>query len=288
MSTSAKIITPAAVLLVAVMFLTARAQFFGGGGYRNREIRNPELIREKEEMEKAIDPKFAGDVFTFARLRFGADTGYRFGGGRLWDDDSPEADLSLIYRLYQVTSLKVKPGLNYLDITAKDLGNYPFVYLASAGRAVLTDDESADLRHYLLNGGFLMVDDFWGDDQWQHFYEQIKRVFPDREPVELTPDHRIFHTVFDFQQEPQIPSVGAFLRTGESYDPGWPYVEKNHDPHYYAIYDDHQRMMVVICHNNHYGDGWEHETDDNVYFDTISKPKAYPMFINILVYAMTH
>ena len=47
-------------------------------------------------------------------------------------------------------------------------------------------------------------------------------------------------------------------------------------------------MMVVICHNNHYGDGWEHETDDNVYFDTISKPKAYPMFINILVYAMTH
>jgi hypothetical protein len=289
MSTSAKVIKLGVVLIMGVMLLSAPAQFFGGGGYsRSYQIRNPEMLREKAEMEKALDPKFGEDVFTFARLRFGADTGYRFGGGRLWDDDSPEADLNLIYRLYQVTSLKVRPGLNYVDITPKDLPNYPFVYLASAGRLVLTDDETDTLRHYLLGGGFLMVDDFWGDDQWQHFYEQIKRVFPDREPVELTMDNRIFHTVFDFQKAPQIPSVGAFLRTRESYDPGWPYFEKNHDPHYYAIYDDHQRMMVVICHNNHYGDGWEHETDDNTYFDAISVPKAYPMFINILVYAMTH
>jgi hypothetical protein len=153
---------------------------------------------------------------------------------------------------------------------------------------VLTDQEVAALRAYLLNGGFLMVDDFWGDDQWQHFYEQIKRIFPDREPVELTLDNRIFHTVFDFKKEPQIPSVGAFLRDGQSYDPGWPYFIKNQDPHYYAVYDDKQRMMVIICHNNHYGDGWEHETDDHTYFDRFSEPQAYPMFINILVYAMTH
>lgn len=289
MSTSSKAITSGVVLLVAIVLLSARAQYFGGGGSRRSyEIRNPELIREKEEMEKALDPKFKEDVFTFARLRFGADLGYRFGGGRLWDDDSPEADLNLIFRLYQVTSLKVRPGLNYIDITTKDLANYPFVYLAAAGRLVLTDDESTALRHYLLNGGFLMVDDFWGDDQWQHFYEQIKRVFPNREPVELTLDHRIFHTVFDFKKAPQIPSVGAFLRTRQSYDPGWPYFDKNHDPHYYAIYDDKQRMMVIICHNNHFGDGWEHETDDTSYFDSFSEPMAYPMFINILVYAMTH
>ena len=109
------------------------------------------------------------------------------------------------------------------------------------------------MRHYLLGGGFLMVDDFWGDDQWQHFYEQIKRVFPDREPVELTMDNRIFHTGFDFQKAPQIPSVGSFLNTGLTYDSLATYFDnKGHEPHYYAIYDDHQRMMVVICHNNHY------------------------------------
>ena len=60
-------------------------------------------------------------------------------------------------------------------------------------------------------------------------------------------------------------------------------MERGHDPHYYAIYDDKHRMMVLICHNNHFGDGWEHETDDESYFDTFSEPMAYPMFINILV-----
>jgi len=289
--TSYKFAVPSAVLLVAALLLSAPAQFNGGGGgwfHRSYEIRDPEKIKEKAEMENALDPAFREDVFTFARLRFDADRGYRFGGGRLWDDDTPEADLNLIFRLYQVTSLKVRPGLNFIDITTKELANYPFVYLASAGRMVLKDDEVTTLRQYLLSGGFLMADDFWGDDQWRHFYAQIKRVFPDREPVELTLDHRIFHTVFDFKKEPQIPSVGAFLRTRLPYDPGWPYIEKDHGPHFYAIYDDKQRMMVIICHNNHFGDGWEHETDDESYFDSFSEPMAYPMLINILVYATTH
>jgi hypothetical protein len=289
MTASFKAITSCLVLLAILVFVSARAQFFGGGGYsRSYQIRDPELLREKAEMEKAVDPKFSEDVFTFARLHFGADLGGRFGGGRLWDDDTPEADLNLVYRLYQVTSLKVRPGLNYIDITPKELGKYPFVYVASGGRLTLNDDEVATVRQYLLNGGFMMVDDFWGDDQWHHFYDQIKRVFPNREPVELTLDHRIFHTVFDFKKEPQIPSVSTFLRTRQSYENGWPYFEKNHDPHYYAIYDDQQRMMMIICHNNHYGDGWEHETEDTSYFDAFSEPMAYPMFINILVYAMTH
>ena len=133
-----------------------------------------------------------------------------------------------------------------------------------------------------------MVDDFWGDGEWQRFYEQIKRVFPDREPVELTLDHRIFQIVMPFKKLPQIPSVGSFVNTGLTYDAGYDYGNKGHEPHYFGIYDDKQRMMVVICHNNHFGDGWEHETQDPSYFDKISEPMAYPMFINILVYAMAH
>jgi len=291
MRTSFKAITSCVVLLIIVMILSARAQFYGGGGFRRGyQIRNPETIKEQEAMEKSLTPGFQEDVFTFARLRFGPGGygGYGFGRGRTWDDDTPDADLSLTYRLYEVTSLKVRPGLNYIDITTKELANYPFVYVAAAGSMVLTDDEVAALRTYLLNGGFLMVDDFWGDDQWQHFYEQIKRVFPDREPVALTMDNRIFHTVFDFKQPPQSPSVGSFLNTGLTYDVGYDYAQKGHEPHYYGIYDDKQRMMVVICHNNHFGDGWEHETQNPIYFDKVSEPMAYPMFINILVYAMTH
>jgi len=277
------------VVLATLALLSVEAQYRGGGRFRRGyEIRDPELIREQEVMEKALNPEFREDVFTFARLKFQPDRDYRFGGGRQWDDDAPEADLNLIFRLHEVTSLKIRPGLNFIDITTEDLGKYPIVYLASAGRLVLSDDEAKALRQYLLAGGFMLADDFWGDDQWQHFHEQLKRVFPDREPEELTLTNRIFHTVFDFKHQPQIPSVGAYMRTGQSYDPGWPYYEKNQDPHYYALYDDKKRMMALICHNNHYGDGWEHEGDDETYFDRFSEPMAYPMLINILVYTMSH
>jgi hypothetical protein len=285
---SRKYLVPMVALLGGIFLLSAHGQFGGGRFRRGYETRNPDELREQQEMGKAIKPGFEEDTFTFARLRFDADTGYGLGRGRLWDDDTPEADLTLTYRLYQLTSLKVRPGLNFIDITTNDLENYPFVYLAAAGRLELSDDEAATLRHYLLNGGFLMVDDFWGDEQWHHFYDQIKRVFPNREPVELTLAHQIFHNVFDFKKLPQIPSVGAFLSYRISYDPGPSYVEKGHDPHFYAIYDDKQRLMVLICHNNHFGDGWEHETDDESYFDTFSEPMAYPMFMNILFYVMSH
>ncbi|MGA2747937.1 MAG: DUF4159 domain-containing protein [Verrucomicrobiota bacterium] len=276
----------AALCAVLLALFSAHAQF-GRGRFGRRFRTDPETQREQQLMEKSLDPAFKEDVFTFARLKFEADRAYQYGGWRSWDDDTPEADLNLIFRLFEVTSLKVRPGLTFIDITPKELANYPFVYLAAAGRVDLAQDEAAALRQYLLNGGFLMVDDFWGDVQWRHFYEQIKRVFPDREPVEMSLDHPIFHAVFNFRQQPQIPSVGTFLQEGLSYDPA-PYVEKNHDPHYYGIYDDKERMMVLICHNNHYGDGWEHEGQDESYFDTYSEPMGYPMLINILVYATTH
>jgi hypothetical protein len=287
-----KFAAPLTLLMIALLILSAHAQFRGGRGGRFRrgfEIRNPERLKEQEMMKKALDPAFTNDVFTFARLKFGQYAGGRFGRGRLWDDDTPDADLNLIFRLYQVTSLKVRPGLNFIDISVADLPDYPFVYLAAGGQAVLSDEEASALRNYLLNGGFLMVDDFWGDDQWRHFYEQIKKVLPEREPVELTLDHPIFHNVYSFKKEPQIPSVGSFMSYNLPYDPGvGPYEEKSHDPHYYGIYDDKQRMMVLACHNNHFGDGWEHEGDDDSYFYTFSMPLAYPMFLNILTYAMEH
>ncbi len=275
-------------LLTLCLLLSAQGQYGRRSG-RNRtyEIRNPERIKEQEMMQKALDPAFKEDVFTFARLRFESDYG-GYGRGRVWDDDTPEADLNASFRLFQVTSLKVRPGLNFVDITTKDLAGYPFVYLAGAGRLALGDEEAAALRRYLLNGGFLMVDDFWGDDQWEHFAGQVKQIFPDRAPEAMDLTHPIFHTVFNFKKQPQIPSVGDFMYSGQSWDQRYRYEQWNHDPHYYGVYDDQRRLIMLICHNNHYGDGWEHEGDDESYFDLFSEPMGYPMLINILAYAMSH
>jgi hypothetical protein len=91
MSASFIAITSCVALLLVVLFLSAQAQFLGGGGCRrNYQIRNPETIKEQEAMEKSLAPGFQEDVFTFARLSFGADQGCRFGGGRTWGDDTPE------------------------------------------------------------------------------------------------------------------------------------------------------------------------------------------------------
>jgi len=132
------------------------------------------------------------------------------------------------------------------------------------------------------------VDNFWGDAAWQTFASQLRRVFPDRQPVELGLDHPIFHSVYDFKKKPQIPTAGQYERMGIFYDYGRDYAIMGHDPHYFAIFDDKGRMMMVICHNNHFGDGWEHEGEDPDYFHVISEGMAYPMFINIVTYAMTH
>jgi hypothetical protein len=289
LNTPSRVFMALGVVLVMVgLLVSAQAQYRSrrAGRFRGGYESNPRT-QEQEMMQKAIDPAFSEDVFTFARLKFSAEE-RGWGWGRTWDDDTPNADLMLTFRLFQVTSLKVRPGLNFIDITTKDLADYPFVYLSAAGQAVFTEDEAAALRAYLLNGGFLMADDFWGDDEWEHFVGQVKLIFPNRtiEPMDLK--HPIFHTVYDFKKQPQIPSVGDFFSSGRSYDIRHRYEQWNHDPHYYGIYDDKHRLMMLICHNNHYGDGWEHEGDDETYFHIFSEQMGYPMFINVLVYTMSH
>ena len=282
----ARILAALAIASAMVWLLcSAQAQYRGRRNGR-RDARYAERMREQELMEKAINPAFTNDVFTFARLRFDDNGGYgRFRG---WNDDSPDADLNVIYRLFEATSMKVRPGINFIDITADQMADYPFVYMAGAGRATFDEQEAATLRDYMLKGGFMMVDDFWGDEEWDHFYEQLTQIFPKRKPELMDLTHPIFHNVYNFKKQPQIPSVGDFFGYGTSYDEGHAYVQQNHDPHYYGIYDDKHRLMMLICHNNHYGDGWEHEGDDETYFDIFSMPMGYPMLINVVTYVMSH
>jgi hypothetical protein len=197
--------------------------------------------------------------------------------------------MNFSFRLQQLTSLKVNPDPIHLRLTDERVYDYPFLYMIEPGRLYFSDEEVAALRRYLLNGGFLMVDDFWGDLQWENFYQQIRRVFPDREPTELPPDHEIFHCVYQLKERPQVPSIGA-AEYGRDQGITW---EMGHggntrDVHYKGIFDDKGRMMVIICHNTDLGDGWEQEGEDPWYFHEFSEKKSYPMGINIVTYAMTH
>jgi hypothetical protein len=238
------------------------------------------------------EPEFKKDVFSFVRIRYsgGGYGGWRWGGGSGdWTTDYPDAELNLLWRLQQMTSLKVNPEPVTLEITDKQLFDYPFIYIVEPGDLRFTEEEVKVLRQYLLNGGFLMVDDFWGERQWNNFHREIKRVFPDREVADVPLEHPIFHCVFDLKERPQIPAIGWALR-GRAYGITWEYHdgEQCREVHYRAIYDDQGRMMVFICHNTDLGDSWEREGEDEWFFREFAEKKGYPMGINILFYAMTH
>ena len=234
--------------------------------------------------------EFSHDIFTFVRIQYS--TGYDGGGygrgrgGGSWATDYPDSDLNFSFRLQQLTSMEVDPEGVILELTDPELVNYPFIYIVEPGRLVFSEEEVECLRRYLLNGGFLMVDDFWGEAEWDNFYYEIKRVFPDREPVEIGLDHPIFHAVFDLKERPQIPNIGLALQ-GRSYGITWE-REDARQVHYKAIYDNNGRMMAFICHNTDLGDGWEREGENEWYFHEFSEKKAYPLGINIVFYAMTH
>lgn len=229
---------------------------------------------------------YQADLFTFVRVRYDS---YGRGGG--WSTDYPDSDLNLSLRLQQLTTLKVNPNPIVLGLTDESLFDYPFLYMIEPGGLHFTDLEVEALRKYLLNGGFLMVDDFWGDSEYENIRDQIARVFPDRAPQDLPLEHELFHCVYDLKEKPQTPSINwavqyknIEVRTWEPSRDGSDTSQVN----YRAISDDAGRIMVLLCHNTDLGDGWEREGEDPYYFEEFAVKRAYPMGINIITYAMTH
>ena len=237
-----------------------------------------------------VDDRFPQDLFTFARLRYNS-TGPQ-GTSFVWWTDYADADLNLSYRLQELTALKVNPEPKVVEITDPHLFDYPWIFMSGVGNIVLDNREARILRTYLLSGGFLMVDDFWGQTEWDGFYQALKQVFPDREPVDLQRNHPIFHCVYDLPDDRslQTPNIGAAIRnrtTGITWEDGHA-GGNTRDTHFRAIFDDRGRMMVMICHNTDNGDGWEEEGTDEWFFRTFSENKNFPLAINIVFYAMTH
>lgn len=249
--------------------------------------------REIVPMERDI---FPGNVFTFCRAQYTMGGGWGRAGRGGWATDYPEADENFSLRLSQITTLNINRTEEgqfqhaIVQLDEDELFKYPFLYMCNVHRMQLTGSEQVGLRSYLLRGGFMMVDDFWGDEGWENWVYEIEQVFsPGEYPmVEIPLDHEIFHIVFDLDEVPQVPGIHSWGGPGVSYEIRWRYDHFGNKARCWGIFDHSGRLMVVAIHNTDLGDGWEREGVDIDYFKEYSAPKAYPMGINIVVYAMTH
>jgi hypothetical protein len=213
-------------------------------------------------------------------------------GGQGWWTDYPDADINFSIRLSELTKTRVSKARgnepNHLVIRLSDdaLFQCPYLHMEDVGTLQFSDDEVLRMREYLLKGGFLWVDDFWGPEAWSQWEYEIHRVLPPNEYAihDLTRDHPFWRTMFLIEKLPQIPSINYWMRNGgETSERGW----ESEEPHIRGISDKHGRLMVLMTHNTDISDAWEREGEDPRYFYLFS-PNGYAVGINVVVYAMTH
>ena len=196
--------------------------------------------------------------WTRARLRYPSVYGQsRLGFDLNWTIDYPRSDRHLLAGVRRLTRIDTRSVEQVVDLDGTDdVYNWPMMYAVEVGHWALTDQQAAQLREFLLRGGFLMVDDFHGDEpyhnvlsEWQVFVASMTKVFPDRPIVDLANSDPIFHTVYDLDDRFQVAGW-QWSRSGRTYEAG----ETGKTPHWRAIYDDKGRVMVATCHNMDLGE----------------------------------
>jgi uncharacterized protein DUF4159 len=269
---SAFLLAAASAMLVAD--LGAQGQFRRGGRVRY-EIRQPN--------ERSFD-----GAFNFCRIWLQTN---RNGDGSNWLVDYPRADINLSIRLSELTKTRIsrdgggEPNHLVIRLTDDELFKCPFVMMTEVGSAYFDQREAERLRDYLLKGGFLWADDFWGSYAWDVWEQEFRKVLPASEYqiVDLPLDHPLFRALFEVHKIAQIPSINHWEFSGNTSERG----ADSAVPHARGVMDRKGRLMVLMTHNTDFGDSWEREGDDPNYFYTFSVD-GYAFGINVLVYAMTH
>ncbi len=216
--------------------------------------------------------------YTFVRMMYnGRIPGYL----KNWYTDYPTGDRNLVDILRRITRLDVAGESRVVPIHHPDLFNYPMIYSGEAGQMVFDDSDATVLREYLTRGGFWMIDDFWGTFEWRNFEQQMKKVFPNRQIVDLPLSHPIFHVFYDIEERMQVPNIGY------AYNPGTPTWEQDgYEPYVRGILDESGRLLVFINHNTDLMDASEW-ADDPLYPQRFST-YSYKIFTNAVVYALSH
>jgi hypothetical protein len=246
--------------------------------------------RFRSQIRVASAEDFDGK-FQFCRIAYNAGGGGRGGGGG-WGVDFPQADTNLSIRLSDLTRTPVSfdanrdPNHLVIRMTDDTLFQCPFAMMTEVGSIYFQDDEIERLREYLLKGGFLWADDFWGEYAWAWWESQIRRVLPPGQYpiVELPMDHAMYRMQFIVNKVPQIPSINYWMGSGgDTSERG----EDSRVPTARAILDSDGRIMVLMTHNTDLGDSWEREGDDPNYFYAFAVD-GYAFGINVVLYSMTY
>jgi len=193
--------------------------------------------------------------FKIARLKYN-------GGGDWYND--PSAEVNLLKFIAENTNIKTNPVYEFVDLTSGNIFAYPFLFMTGHGNIVFSDSEAKKLRTYLENGGFLYVDDDYGLDK--AFRREIKKVFPDKDLVELPFSHGIYHCVYDF-----------------SYGPPKIHEHDNKPPQGFGIFVN-GRLCVFYTYESNPSDGW---ADPEVHKDPQEKRlEALKFGTNIVAWAL--
>jgi len=241
----------------------------------------------------AIFPAVCGDTvlqntapvseFDFVRMYYNSGNpvtgGVGYKNSHTWQIDWPDAELHFLQGLRRLTRVNASEEGRMVSLLDDEVYNFPWLYAIEVGHWHLSDEEAGRLREYLLRGGFLMVDDFHGSQEWAGFMSSLERVFPDRQFEEIDPNHEVMHVFYDVDKKAQIHGLQYFY-SGRTYE------KDGIVPHWRGIFDDDGRLMVAINFNMDMGDAWEHA--DTTYYPEPMTALAYRFGVNYVIYAMTH
>jgi hypothetical protein len=264
-----------ALLLIAAAGLAQRGRF-----------------REPEDEGPAIPVRAA--EFHFIRVEYTDLPQYHRGfgyasrdgvGSGWWIVDWPAADNHFTSGIQRLTRIDTGDP-RHLRLTDDTLFDYPWIYATQTGWWGLSDAETSRLREYLLRGGYLVVDDFWGPEQWEVFRRTMERVLPNHPITDIAPSDSVMHVLYDIEEKDRTIIPGSrHLRRG----PGGGVqvvLPAGAVPAWRAMYDDRERMVVAVNFNTDVGDAWEFA--DVPYYPEAMTALAYRYGINYIVYSMTH
>ena len=249
----------------------------GGASHTEPAPGAPAEVAQSRAQWEPRRPVDSGRAFYFTRAIY-TSGGWRSWRGR-WATDFPKADVQFLIGVRRLTSIDAYEYENPVALDDPNLRRFPFLYALEVGAMALTEAEVKGLRNYLLAGGFLVIDDFWGSWEWANFEVEIRRVLPEYPMVDIPLDHPLLRTFYQVDEIIQVPNV----RNGMSGGPTW--EDDGYVPALKGIFDERGRLMVVINWNTDLGDAWEWA--ENPRYPIVFSNFAYQMGINFIVYAMT-